>query len=224
MQEILINQIQTPDGTILRSHHEEDFRSYKDKNGKTYSVYGGVNCPRIIGKSDYKNLTVLTYDSFEKIRLYYQLTIDKYLFELTTLDIWDFLERLPYWDSFFNQCPNSENKEHHVINTSLILQERLFRQKYKNYCKQVRRTITEYKKDALGFVEVGKLLAEKLWDSDHPFNEISKIYNKSKNGNRVYHRLVCLVMEWMDKHSFAKVSEYETEKVLTFILKPLEER
>lgn len=224
MQEILINQIQTPDGTIIRSYHTHDFRMHCDKNGKSYSVDGGPSYLRRCGDNDAVDLSVLTHDPFEKIRLYWQPTIDKYLYELTTLEIWDRCERISYWDNFHNNISvSSREKERYVIETSLLLQERLFRQKYKNYCKQVRRTITDYKNQSLGFVEVGKLLAQKIWESEHPFGKIQRIYDRSKKGNRIYFRLVKLVKEWMDKHSFAKVSEYETEKVLSFILKPLEE-
>lgn len=246
MQEILINQIQTPDGTILRSYHNNDYRNHRDKNGKIYGVQGGTErllrsyklikgtIKGVDQDKDYTELSVLTYDPFEKIRLYWQPTIDKYLCELTTLELWDRCERIKYWDEFYKTTGTDSNKELYVIESSLAIQERLFRQRYKNYCKQVRRLITTYNnKSSIATsafvgksinIDIGKKLAQTIWESEKPFGEIQKIYEKSKYGNRIYHKIVCLVKEWMDKHSFAKVSEYETEKVLAFILKPLEER
>ncbi len=222
--EILINQIQTPDGTIIRSFNTHDFRTHKDKNGRSYSVDGGLSYLRRVGKNDYRELSVLTHDSFEKIRLYWEVLIDKPLCDMTTLEIWDCCERLSYWDKFYDTVTNKNEKEYHVINTSLILQERYFRSKYKNYCKQVRRLVTLYKKQQGTDFDIGKLLASKISEVEKPFGEITKIHEASKNGVPIYHKLVCLVKEWMDKHSFAKISEFETERVLKFILKPLEER
>jgi hypothetical protein len=39
---LLCNAIQTPDGTILESHHRHDFVKYTDKNGKDYFIDGGL--------------------------------------------------------------------------------------------------------------------------------------------------------------------------------------
>lgn len=39
---ILINRIQTPDGTILTSRHRHDYVTYVDKNGLEYMVDGGT--------------------------------------------------------------------------------------------------------------------------------------------------------------------------------------
>ena len=41
MEKILLNSIQTPDGTILVSRNVHDYVSYTDKNGQHYSVDGG---------------------------------------------------------------------------------------------------------------------------------------------------------------------------------------
>lgn len=43
MKTILLNRIQTPDGTILTSYHRHDFKSYQDKNGYEYVVDGGLS-------------------------------------------------------------------------------------------------------------------------------------------------------------------------------------
>jgi len=40
-RKILINQIRTPDGTILISQHRHDYVTYTDKNGLTYMADGG---------------------------------------------------------------------------------------------------------------------------------------------------------------------------------------
>lgn len=40
-RQILVNQIRTPDGTLLISHHRHDYRTYVDKNGLEYMVDGG---------------------------------------------------------------------------------------------------------------------------------------------------------------------------------------
>jgi hypothetical protein len=41
MANIVVNQIKTPDGTILRSFHRHDYVVYTDANGYTYMVDGG---------------------------------------------------------------------------------------------------------------------------------------------------------------------------------------
>lgn len=40
-REIILNQIRTPDGTILKSMHRHDYVTYIDKNGHEYMVDGG---------------------------------------------------------------------------------------------------------------------------------------------------------------------------------------
>lgn len=39
---IILNRIQTPDGTILTSYHVHDYQSHIDKNGHFYAVDGGL--------------------------------------------------------------------------------------------------------------------------------------------------------------------------------------
>ena len=40
-REILVNQIRTPDGTVIRSTYRHDFVTYTDKNGLVYMIDGG---------------------------------------------------------------------------------------------------------------------------------------------------------------------------------------
>lgn len=54
---IVINAIQTPDGTILRSEYAYDYKTYVDKNGSEYMVDGGLKYLRRSGPKDYKELS-----------------------------------------------------------------------------------------------------------------------------------------------------------------------
>lgn len=38
---LLVNGLITPDGTVLITHHQHDYQSYKDQNGETYIIDGG---------------------------------------------------------------------------------------------------------------------------------------------------------------------------------------
>lgn len=40
-KQIIVNQIRTPDGTVLKSMHRHDYVTYVDKNGHQYMVDGG---------------------------------------------------------------------------------------------------------------------------------------------------------------------------------------
>lgn len=70
MKKIVLNQIQTPDGTILRSHHVHDYVTYIDKNGKEYMVDGGTEYLRrtIHQDAPYIELTIFDDAPFEVIR------------------------------------------------------------------------------------------------------------------------------------------------------------
>lgn len=65
---IILNRIQTPDGTILTSHHRHDFKIHIDKNGHTYGVDGGFVNPGRVGNDDYTELSVYSDAPFEVIR------------------------------------------------------------------------------------------------------------------------------------------------------------
>ena len=42
-KEIIVNQIMTPDGTVIKSLHRHDYVTHLDKNGNVYSVDGGTD-------------------------------------------------------------------------------------------------------------------------------------------------------------------------------------
>lgn len=65
---IILNRIQTPDGTILTSYHRHDFKIHVDKNGHTYGVDGGLDYLKRIGNNDYTELSVFSDAPFEVIR------------------------------------------------------------------------------------------------------------------------------------------------------------
>lgn len=64
---ILANRIRTPDGTILQSYNRHDFKTYTDKNGKTYGVDGGCEYLRRIGTIG-EDISVYSDDPHELIR------------------------------------------------------------------------------------------------------------------------------------------------------------
>jgi ubiquitin len=69
IRQILVNKIQTPDGTILESHHRHDYKSYKNKNGQTYAVDGGIDyLKRNCTVNDYLELSLYTDSPFEYLR------------------------------------------------------------------------------------------------------------------------------------------------------------
>ena len=67
-RKILVNQIRTPDGTILISHHRHDYKTYIDKNGLEYMVDGG---------QDYLRRNVHKDDLYEEMSLYDDTPIEE---------------------------------------------------------------------------------------------------------------------------------------------------
>ena len=67
---IILNQIRTPDGTVLKSMNRHDYVEYTDKNGKDYMVDGGMDYLRrfVHEEAPYEELTIYEDDSFEVIR------------------------------------------------------------------------------------------------------------------------------------------------------------
>ena len=67
---IILNQIKTPDGTILKSMHRHDYVTHTDANGLEYMVDGGSEYLRrtVHEEAPYEELTVYEDASFEEIR------------------------------------------------------------------------------------------------------------------------------------------------------------
>ena len=70
MSKILINKIQTPDGTVLVSRHRHNCVTYTDENGLEYMVDGGNDYLRrtMHQEHPHKELSVTTDDDHETIR------------------------------------------------------------------------------------------------------------------------------------------------------------
>lgn len=70
---IILNQIRTPDGTILKSLHRHDYVTYKDKNGYTYMVDGGNAYLRRnrVDEAPYTELSIYDDAPFSLIRQHY---------------------------------------------------------------------------------------------------------------------------------------------------------
>ena len=67
---IILNQIKTPDGTILKSMHRHDYVTHTDKNGLDYMVDGGSEYLRrnINEDAPHEELTIYSDAPFEVIR------------------------------------------------------------------------------------------------------------------------------------------------------------
>lgn len=67
---ILVNQIRTPDGTIIKSRHQHDYVTHIDKNGLEYMVDGGSTYLRrnYHPGFPFEELTVYVDSPFEEIR------------------------------------------------------------------------------------------------------------------------------------------------------------
>jgi hypothetical protein len=67
---IILNQIKTPDGTILRSMHRHDYVTHTDANGLEYMVDGGSEYLRrtVHESAPYEELTIYEDSPYEVIR------------------------------------------------------------------------------------------------------------------------------------------------------------
>ena len=71
-QKLIVSQIQTPDGTILRSNSVHDYVTHLDKNGEFYMLDGGTEYQRIsVNVIPCKNISIYDNSPFEEIRKYY---------------------------------------------------------------------------------------------------------------------------------------------------------
>lgn len=69
MKQLVLNRIQTPDGTILTSYYRHNYVDHTDKNGQYYAVDGGIDyAKRAYDKPDYKELSIYSDDPFEIVR------------------------------------------------------------------------------------------------------------------------------------------------------------
>ena len=67
---IILNQIKTPDGTILKSMHRHDYVTHTDANGLEYMVDGGSEYLRrtVHESAPYEELTIYEDSPYEVIR------------------------------------------------------------------------------------------------------------------------------------------------------------
>ncbi len=69
MKSLVYNAIRTPDGTVLESTFDHDYRTYVDKNGCTYMVDGGLSyLRRNITEIPCEELSVYSDDPHEIVR------------------------------------------------------------------------------------------------------------------------------------------------------------
>lgn len=73
MEQIVVNRIRTPDGTILVSRHVHDYVTYTDANGLQYMVDGGNDYLRrnVHKEAPYEELSLYEDDDFQEIRKYH---------------------------------------------------------------------------------------------------------------------------------------------------------
>lgn len=68
---IILNQIRTPDGTVLTSWHTHHYVSYVDANGERYVIDGGLDyLRRSSNKTPAENLSQYDNQPFSEIRKY----------------------------------------------------------------------------------------------------------------------------------------------------------
>ena len=67
--QLVVNKIRTPDGTILHSRHRHDYVTHLDENGEEYMLDGGTDYIRSsINKEEAESLAVYTDDDHSVIR------------------------------------------------------------------------------------------------------------------------------------------------------------
>lgn len=69
---LLVSQIRTPDGTVLRSNHVHDYVTHIDANGETYMLDGGTEYQKVsVNTISYENISIYEDSPYEEIRKYY---------------------------------------------------------------------------------------------------------------------------------------------------------
>ena len=67
--ELLLNRIQTPDGTFICSRSLDDLGEHTDENGHYYGIQGGLAYQKVLyDKKDYTDASIYTTDDFNLIR------------------------------------------------------------------------------------------------------------------------------------------------------------
>lgn len=70
MRKLILNRIRTPDGTILESKNQHDFRSHRDTiTGELYFTDGGSSyLRRSVNEVSYEDISLYSDDDFEILR------------------------------------------------------------------------------------------------------------------------------------------------------------
>ena len=68
-RELLVSKIRCPDGTVLQSTHQHDFKQHIQEDGREYFIDGGTQYQRIgFSDEEFKDLSLYSDDPHEKIR------------------------------------------------------------------------------------------------------------------------------------------------------------
>ena len=69
MDQLLVNKIICPDGTVLESRHRHDYQEHEQEDGRVYLVDGGLDYQRIgFSDTEFTNCTYHVGDDHSKIR------------------------------------------------------------------------------------------------------------------------------------------------------------
>lgn len=75
MEQLLVNKIKCPDGTVLTSRHRHDFQMHVQDDGREYFIDGGLAYQRIgFSDQEFEDLSCYVGDPHEKIREHFEWT------------------------------------------------------------------------------------------------------------------------------------------------------